>query len=271
MDKVSEFFNSIIVVDTETTGVDTSIAEVIEVASGQLVDNEWITSELLLGSLRPIPPEASAVNYISNRMIADLPTFDYKMDEIDDLLCLGVVKSMVAHNANFDRKILAESYLRCNERERYQLFEEERSWICTWRLAKAVLGIDYDRLQYGLSYLRYFLDLDVSDDIQAHRAAVDVVTCGRLLERLLSLAIEKNLVDPTEDILPQLISLCWDPIPITKWTIGKKYAGRLLTDIPNDYYLWAIANIDELDDNNSRFNRDLAKSIEDILIERGVL
>lgn len=271
MDKIIEFFNSIIVVDTETTSVDTSKAEIIEVASGRLLDGDWYTSELLLGSLRPIPPEASAVNHISDRMIANLPTFDDKMDEIDSILHSDTVKSMVAHNANFDRKVLAESYRRCNEQERYHQFDQEREWICTWRLAKAVLGIDYDRMQYGLSYLRYFLDLDVDDDLAAHRAAVDVITCGRLLERLLSLAIERNLVDPTEDILPQLISLCWDPIPITKWSIGKKYAGRNLQDIPSDYYLWAIVNIDELNENHSRFNQDLAKSVEDILSERGVL
>ena len=94
---------------------------------------------------------------------------------------------MVAHNANFDRRVLEESYKRCNERERYQPFDQERKWICTWRLAKAVLGIDYDRMQYGLGYLRYFLELDVDDALPAHRAAADVTTCGRLLEKLLSL------------------------------------------------------------------------------------
>ena len=271
MNKIVEFFNQLIVVDTETTGVDTNSAEIIEIASGQLLDNDWQTHTLLLGSLRPIPPEASAIHYISNRMIADLPTFDDQIDKLAEVLRLNSVVSMVAHNADFDRKMIKEAYARCFHFDEFKTFENQRDWICTWRLAKAVLGIDYGLIQYGLSYLRYYLDLDVPDELPVHRADADVITCGRLLEKLLNLAIEKNLVDPTEDILPQLISLCWDPIPITKWSIGKKYAGRELSEIPTNYYMWALQNIDELNETNSRYNLDLATSVEKILSERGVI
>ncbi len=70
---------------------------------------------------------------------------------------------------------------------------------------------------------------------------------------------------------PDPITLPIDPIPITKWSIGKKYAGRDLEDIPTDYYLWAIANIDELNETNSRYNRDLTNSVEKILTERDII
>ena len=271
MNYIEDFFNKVRVIDTETTGIDSDTSEVIEISSGKLVDNEWQTKEILLKPLRPIPPEASAIHYISNRMVADQAIFDEVLDEIGDVLDLDSVEIMVAHNSEFDRQMIQASYTRCYKMDEFKPFNEKRNWICTWRLAKAVLGIDYERVQYGLGFLRYYLDLNVSDDLVAHRAAADVTTCGRLLEKLLEIAIEKNLIDSNSEISMQLIKLCWDPLKITKWTIGKKYAGRDLSDIPTDYYMWAIANIDELNEKNSRYNSDLAGSIENILVNRGVI
>lgn len=271
MNKIADFFNKVRVIDTETTGLESNTAELVEIASGKLVDGEWQTKDILLKTLRPIPPEASAIHYISNRMVANQATFDESINEIGDVLDLDSVEVMAAHNSEFDRQMLEASYARCYKFDELSPFDEKRNWICTWRLAKAVLGVDYARVQYGLGFLRYHLDLNVSDDLPAHRAAADVTTCGRLLEKLIELAAEKNIINANDEILPQLIKLCWDPITINKWTIGKKYAGRDLNDIPTDYYMWALQNIDELNENNSRYNLDLATSIENILINRGVI
>ncbi len=271
MDNIKEFFNKTRIVDTETTGIEADTSELVEIASGKLIDNEWQVKEILLKPLRPIPPEASAIHHISNRMIADQPLFDDAINDIGDILDLDSVEVMVAHNSEFDRQILEVSYARCFKFDEFKPFDKKENWICTWRLAKAVLGVDYERIRYGLGFLRYYLDLDVSDDLPAHRAAADVTTCGRLLEKLLDVAIEQNVVDSNNEISSQLIKLCWDPIKITKWSIGRKYSGWELSEIPTDYYFWAIANIDELNEKNSRYNMDLATSVEKILSNRGVI
>lgn len=273
MDNVAEFLDQIMVVDTETTGTDVKVAEVIEVAGGLFANNNWTTTSTLIKPNNPIPPEASAINFISNKMVADYPTFDDKIESVNEILGLelGNIKCLVAHNSNFDRMMLIEAYRRVQKLDLLMPFDEERKWICTWRLAKVVLGIDYNLVQYGMQYLRYRLDLEVDDELSAHRADADVMTCGKLIEKLLEIAIENEQVDPTKDILPQVVGLCWDPVPIDKWTIGRKYIGCELDSIPNSYYMWALENIDELNDENPRFNRDLANAVEKILEERGII
>ncbi len=274
MNKIEEFLKQVMVVDTETTGTDIKVAEVIEVAGGLFFDGSWITTSTLIKPKNPIPPEASAINFISNKMVADCLTFDDKIESVNKILGFSSKRKigcMVAHNSNFDRMMLTEAYRRAQKLDLLMPFDEERKWICTWRLAKVVLGIDYNLVQYGMQYLRYRLDLDVDDELSAHRAEADVITCGKLIEKLLEIAIENEQVDPTKDILPQLVGLCWDPMPINKWTIGKKYAGCELNSIPNSYYMWALENIDELNDENPRFNRDLASAVEKILEDRGVI
>ncbi len=273
MNKIEEFLDQIMVVDTETTGTNVKVAEVIEVAGGIFANGNWTTISTLIKPSNPIPPEASAINFISNKMVANCLTFDDEIELVNEILRLELdnIKCLVAHNSNFDRMMLVEAYRRAQKLDLLMPFDEERKWICTWRLAKVVLGIDYKSIQYGMQYLRYLLDLDVDNELSAHRADADVMTCGRLIEKLLEIAIENEQIDPTKDILPQIVGLCWDPMPINKWTIGKKYIGCELDSIPNSYYMWALENIDELDDENPRFNRDLANAVEKILEDRGVI
>lgn len=265
MNQVQEFLTQVTVVDTETTGNDYNASEIVEVASGKFHDGEWNVLKTLVKPVRPIPPDASAIHHISNKMVASYPLFDDMLDIFDEILDYSNTKLMVAHNSDFDRKMLYEAYSRCFSFERFEPFENKENWICTWRLAKAVLGIDYQLMQYGLSYLRYYLDLDVSDELTAHRAEADVITCGKLLEKLLEIAIEKNLVDINEEIGDQLVSLCWNPIKVGVWYIGKKYKGSKLEEIPTDYYVWAIENLDELNEKHPNYNLDLATSVTKIL------
>lgn len=69
-----QFLKEVLVIDTETTGLlDKEDSEIIEIAAGRYdSSNELSIENRLFGSVSPIPPEASAVNYISNRMIEGL-------------------------------------------------------------------------------------------------------------------------------------------------------------------------------------------------------
>lgn len=267
MSKIAEFLEGVTVVDTETTGVDFKTDEIIEVASGRYDNGEWEISEHLMGSNNPIPPGASAVHYISNRMIKGLPTFSDSIDVINNVIYLNNTKHMVAHNSNFDWRMLAAGYEKASSTD-FDKFNRKEDWVCTWKLAQQILGHRYDEIKYNLSYLRYLLDLDVDDNIPAHRAAADVTTCGRLLEKLIELAIEYEFINDNKDIAPQLKTLCWSkPIKVFKWPLGK-HKGKKLEEVPTDYLLWCIDNIDLLNDKHTKYDSDLATTVEKVLEAR---
>jgi exodeoxyribonuclease X len=145
---------------------------------------------------------------------------------------------------------------------------DKNNWICTWRLAKAVYGIDYPSISsFGLNYLRYYFDLPVSDDLIIHRAEADVVLCGELLLHLLSRIVDNKLIDMEKDVKSQLIALCSNPVQVKTFPFGK-HKGVALADIPTDYYVWAINNMDAFKEGNARYDMDLAASVAKILEER---
>lgn len=266
MNKIEEFLQNVTVLDTETTGVDFKVSEVIEVAGGRYTNGVWVVKELMLGSNNPIPPGASAVNYISNKMIAGLPTFSDMHKEIGDTISLDKTEYMVAHNSNFDRRIMVACYER-DSSNAFDKFKVQEDWICTWKLAQQLLGHRYDEIKYGLSYLRYLLDLEVDDSLAPHRAASDVTTCGMLLVRLIELGVEFEFIDPKEDIGPQLQALCWKPLNISIWPLGK-HKGKKVKDVPSDYLFWCIDNIDLLNETHAKYDKDLAYTVEKTLEAR---
>jgi DNA polymerase III epsilon subunit-like protein len=271
MNKIDEFLSQVSVIDTETTHIDVLKAEIIEIAGGAYVDGAWAVRSKMFKSMDPIPPEASAIHYISNRMIANEPLFAKAVAEGAAVLGLGKYHYMVAHNSDYDQKVLDNNFSKAFSWDDWKDYETRDRWICTWRLAKAVIGVNYDEVKsFGLGYLRYYLELDVPDDLPAHRADADVTTCGRLLEKLIELGIDNGKLDPEEDLGPQIHELCWGPIYIPQWKFGK-HKGKLLEEIPTDYYMWAIQNMDVLNDENQNFDSDLAYSVEKVLTDRGAL
>ena len=266
--KIQSFLNQVTIVDTETTGIETDSSEIVEIASGTYINNNWSVDEQLLGTVKPIPPEASAIHFISNRMVRGLPNFSQQLDRVAEILNLGKTSYFVAHNADFDRQMIVRAYEKSFEsNDQVSFIKNKNNWICTWRLAKAVLGIDYERQQYGLSYLRYSLNLDVPDDLPAHRAAADVLTCCKLLEKLIDLAYENHFIRDNDDIGEKLVSLCWNPVQVNTWPLGK-HKGKKLDDIPTDYYVWALDNLDLFNESSANYNMDLADSVANVLENR---
>lgn len=268
---LQRFLKEVLVIDTETTGLlDKEDSEIIEIAAGKYDSaNKLSIEDRLFGSVSPIPPEASAVNYISNRMIEGLPTLADSFDYVDDVMGFnGVIKYvLVAHNADFDRRMFIKEYSQYNNEDGLGIYKNKENWLCTLRLAKSILGTDGPHEAFNLNYLRYYFDLDVDDDIPGHRASCDVIVTAKLLEKLVEIGIEKGLIDENEEIRPQLTNLCWNPIKITTWTIGK-HKGKKIEDIPTDYLLWCIQKLDFLDENHPNYDKDLATSIEVVLEAR---
>jgi DNA polymerase III subunit epsilon len=267
MMNIDKFLSSVSVIDTETTHLDPTLAEIVEIAEAHWADGTWSTQSMLMGALGGIPPAASAKNNISNRMINAKPTFSDAISEVRWMLSWPDRRYYVAHNAAYDRSVLAEAWKRSGVDADLAICADASRWICTWRLSRHILSHDFGDIEYGLNYLRYLLDLPVPDSLRLHRAADDTYLCAILLEHLVDAAIRLGKISADEEIGEQLNQLCWSPIIQATWPFGK-YRGRLLTEIPNDYYAWAFANIDAFQDGSSGYDMDLTESVRRVLEAR---
>jgi DNA polymerase III epsilon subunit-like protein len=155
----------IIFFDTETTGnTEKDFLCQIAYKSGQ---------ESFSGLYKPsikIPPEASAVHHITNKMLEDKVAFrespDYEKIKNDFEDENTVV---IAHNAQFDLMIIKKENI------------TPKNFICTLRLAR-YLDPEGKIEKYNLQYLRYLLEIEI--DATAHDALGDVMVLEQLFERL---------------------------------------------------------------------------------------
>lgn len=273
-----KFLSEIKILDTETTGIDPKtssfnpkMVDVVEFATCQMVDNNWLVRSELFNSTYPLPFEASAVNNISRSMIDGLDVFSDRADDIMDWLDLDNTKYLIAHNTQYDNEVLKSNLGRGGII--HDIFDEDykKRWICTYRLARRLLTDE--EVKYNQQYLRYYFDIDneigdITEGNDPHRAGSDTYICAHLLMKLIDVAIEDELVDPEQDIGEQLVKLCWEPMPITKWPYGKKYKGKKFEDIPTDFYEWALSNMNELEEDHIYYNEDLADIVAKVLTER---
>jgi len=256
-----------VVLDTETTHMIPEEAEIVEVAGASYADGHWKAAGFLLGARDGIPPEASAKNNISSRMIAGKPLFAESADRVKSLLRWDEGVFWVAHNATYDQTVLAKAWLEAGSERDAEMALDQTRWICTFRLAKHLLDFDFPNMQYNLSYLRYKLDLPVPDGMGVHRATDDTIVCASLYELLVDYALETGKVDPSKDMGRQLSEICWSPIAVKNWPFGK-HKGVPLEKVPSDYYIWALNNLDSLKEGSTGFDADLAHSISQELARR---
>ncbi len=157
--------DKLIFLDTETTGNDLLKDRLCQIC---FKTSEKIRTEYFKPPI-PMSVKAMSITHITNKMLADKPIFKgsdmYK--EVEKLLSDGI---MVAHNAKFDRAML--------EAEGIQVPKS----ICTFRVARY---LDSDNMipEYNLSFLRYYLDLDIEAGV--HDAAEDVKVLSAIFDRLL--------------------------------------------------------------------------------------
>lgn len=214
---------NIIFFDTETTG-NTEQDFICQLAYKSKTET---FCELYKPSI-PIPPEASAVHHISNKMIVDKIAFQ----ESDSY---SLVKNLfedtatiaVAHNAKFDVGMLKkENIIPSNV-------------ICTLRVARH-LDKENKIPRYNLQYLRYYLDFDV--EAQAHDAMGDVLVLELLFDRLLKKVIVEN-GGSEDDAIKTMIDISSRPSLMNMFTFGK-YNGKTVEEIAGydrGYLEWMLA------------------------------
>jgi DNA polymerase III epsilon subunit-like protein len=251
MDRKTEFLTNCLILDTETTSKDYNEAEVTELGYVMYNDGNWERFVELYKPNEPITPEVSAITNITNKMVAGCRNFDEGVDDLKMLLgALGQDAAIVAHNSFYDMKVL----------ERYDV--SHKTWVCTMRIAKKLYGNDPTVSAFNLPYLRYrFNILDPADHkIDAHRADSDALVTAYLLSHFVDVLIQQEVLEENEPYLQQLQEWLDEPIVFETMPMGK-HKGKRLEEVPLDYWQWALANMDSLDETKENFDKDFAASV----------
>ena len=200
----------IIFFDTETTG---------NTENDYLVQLAYKTGEETFNKLyKPkikIPPDASAIHHITNKMVDNKPVFMESEDfqNVKDLF-EHEHSVLVAHNAPFDMMVMKKEEV------------NPKNFIDTLRLARH-LDPEEKIAKYNLQYLRYLLDLEV--EATAHDALGDVLVLEKLFERLKKKMMDDENLDE-ESVIEKMIEISSHPSLLRTFKFGK-YNGQKIEDV----------------------------------------
>ncbi len=219
----------IIFFDTETTG-NTEKDFLCQIAYKNGKEN-------FTGLYKPpikVPPEASAVHHITNKMLEGKPSFAESGD-------LPKIKNLfedkdsvvVAHNAPFDLMIIKKEGI------------VPANFICTLRLVRH-LDPEGKIGKYNLQYLRYLLEIEI--DATAHDALGDVLVLEKLYERLKKKLMEQEKISE-EEAIQKMIEISSHP-SLFKYINFGKHNGKEIKEIARidpGYLEWLLAQKVESD------------------------
>ncbi|MGP1918320.1 MAG: exonuclease domain-containing protein [Candidatus Hodgkinia cicadicola] len=164
-----------LIVDTETTGLNTKADRIIELAAIELIDGRR-TKRIFRSYFNPWPVNVSkgafGIHGISNEFLKDKPHFK---DGIRGFLDLAKGHLLIAHNAKFDSEILDCELQRCG-----MVPIAKGNWYDTLKLAKEI----YPRLSNSLANLRKRFKINVAG--RAHDALRDCEVLLKVYETLLA-------------------------------------------------------------------------------------
>ena len=163
--------------DLETTGIHPKTDAIVEIGAVRFDGTEPLdTFCTLINPGRPIPPEASAVNGITDEMVADQPTVENVLADLAEF-CGDL--PLVAHNAPFDFKFLL------NAVETHKTKAPAGTVLDSCALARILFP---GMINYKLGTLVNHFGFPPGD---FHRAEIDSVHCGRLFAKIVE-SLEKG-------------------------------------------------------------------------------
>lgn len=211
-------FTQIVVIDFETTGTGPD-ALPVEVAWIQVDHrlNELARAHSLVNPGMPIGPEASAVNKITDDMVAASPTLDEFVRSMQGDPFAAGRTLVIAHNAHFDYP-------------HFTRFCDTSEYLCTLRLARHIFGtLENHRLQTLCDHLGL-------SGTQEHRAMADAEMC---------LALTKHLTDSHADGIDDLLTLSARALAEMRMPFGK-HKNTPIADLPASYVRWMRAEMTNL-------------------------
>lgn len=180
--------------DLETTGTLPGVDRIVEVGAVRFVNGEVeAVFSTLVDPQRPIPAGASAVNGITDDMVAGKP----KIEELlEPLTAFCGDDMMVAHNAAFDFQFLTSEY------KRLEMPAPRGAVLCSYLMAKKVFpGL----ANYKLGTLVQHLQIESSN---FHRAEEDATYCAKVFIKMIERMTGSHLTPPP---LPNLVALTGKP------------------------------------------------------------
>lgn len=212
------------VIDTETTGLDPAVDQIIEIASIDLTNDAFFYNplECLAKPTVPIKPSASAAHHLIEEDVAKAPPLSEVLPKFNG------ADFYIAHNAKFDRQFL-DGKLKGKD-------GAEPKWICTMKCAIRAWP---EAPGYSNQVLRYWHGMAspfglVREKIEPHRALSDVFVTAAIFYKLLETAKFNELV-------------AWssEPALYSKFPFGK-HKDEPLSDVPASYLEWVIrSDLDE--------------------------
>lgn len=186
------------ILDIETTGGKYNEEGITEIAiykfDGHQIVDKFIS---LINPERDIQPFVVNLTGINSGMLKNAPKFFEVAKRIVEITedCV-----LVAHNANFDNRILTTEFRRLG-------YAYERKTLCTVELSKKLIP---DLTSYKLGKLCRSLGIPVSS---RHRADGDAIATVQLFKLLLNKDVDKNIVkqaikiDNKRSLAPKLLTI----------------------------------------------------------------
>ncbi len=225
----------LIVLDTETTGLNPKVDRIVEISFLVIKpDNSQTPFTALIDPGCPIPPEATAINHITDAMVKDQRTFS----SFAEKLAKGLTDVDIAgKRVSFDLAFLEEEFKRV-----------DIAWTHTGSI------IDVDRLWQVLEprslkdAVRHFLGREHDG---AHRAEADVAaTWAVIQEQLRRLTPCPGTVAELHKFLNPVPKGAVDGSGKIVWSNGvavlgpwsKKHGGKPLVSVDKGYLQWILDN-----------------------------
>lgn len=197
--------------DTETTGVKPGKDRVIEIAAFDPVQDRKFCSFVNPECL--IPSEASAISHITDEMVKDAPLIKEVLLSFV-AFCEGDVVLIAHNNDAFDKLFLEGEFQRAGLPMPSWVFVDSLKWARKYRS---------DLPRHSLQSLREVYGIVAN---QAHRALDDVLVLEQIFGRMIG--------DLSCETVLELLS---QSSQIVRMPFGK-YAGKLISEVPKDYFLW---------------------------------
>jgi DNA polymerase III subunit epsilon len=197
--------------DTETTGLDPSKERIIEIAAYDLYLNKTFSS--LINPEMIIPQSSTDICNITNEMVKEAPTFQEAGKRFIEFCNNDPI--LIAHNNDaFDIHFLKNEFKRANLIMPSWRFIDTLKWARKYRP---------DLPRHSLQYLREIYGINANN---AHRALDDVI----ILEKIFS-----KMIDDLDFVT--ILNLLEKKEKKIRMPFGK-HQGKLLSDIPKNYFLW---------------------------------